>query len=252
MEKRQRVLTLSCSNRTGPSLSTEVPLRYALYFSPPEDHPLSLTARAWLGRDAFSGENLAPPVLDTLTPVEWRSFTTDPRRYGFHATIKAPFRLKDDCDRETLLSAFDAFCRMREPFPVRLTLATVGPFFALVEDEPSTKLAEFAASVVTDFEKFRAPLSGADYARRKPERLSERERALLDQWGYPYVFDQFQFHMSLTGPVPVDRQEETHAALKRHFKAFIGANIAISHLALFEEPEAGADFRVLAIRPLGL
>lgn len=227
-------------------------MRYALYVAPPEDHPLSERARAWLGRDAFSGALLPPPPLDAIDVDHWRQWTADPRRYGFHATIKAPFRLKDGQEKAGLLAAFETFCATAQPFRIRLALASLGPFFALIEAERSPRLAEFAEAVVTGFEPFRAPLSAADYARRRPERLSQRERDLLDQWGYPYVFDQFQFHMSLTGPVPPERQDDTRAALERHFQAFIGKDLAISHLALFEEPEPGADFRVLAIRPLGM
>ncbi len=227
-------------------------VRYALYVAPPEDHPLSDSARTWLGRDAFTGATLSPPALDRIDADSWRLWTADPRRYGFHATIKAPFRLKDGQDKAGLLAAFDTFCRNQNPFRIKLALAAIGPFFALIEAEKSEALAQFAAAVVTGFEPFRAPLSEADYARRRPERLSDRERALLDLWGYPYVFDQFQFHMSLTGPVPQERQDDVYAALKGHFDAFIGKDLAISHLALFEEPEPGADFRVLAIRPLGL
>lgn len=226
-------------------------MRYALYVAPPEDHPLNRAAVSWLGRSAFApGETVSPP-LSRLTTEEWLTFTSDPRRYGFHATIKAPFRLKEGCDRQDLFAAFETFCKKAQPVEITLALAAIGPFFALIEDEPVPALARLAADVVTGFEPFRAPLSQADYARRRPERLSPAERAMLDQWGYPYVFDEFQYHMSLTGPVPVDRQEETHAELKRHFRPFIGKTFALSHLALFEEEAPGADFRIAAIRPLG-
>ena len=227
-------------------------MRYALYVAPPEDHALNHAARTWLGRDAFTGALSGPPALEAVSEQDWHGFTADPRRYGFHATIKAPFRLAEGEDEAALLDAFAAFCRRQAPFDITLALAAIGPFFALIEDRPVDALARLAAAVVTGFEPFRAPLSDADYARRRPERLSPGERAMLDRWGYPYVFDEFQYHMSLTGPVPVDRQEEVHAELKRHFGAFIGKPFTISHLALFEEPAPGADFRVRAIHALGL
>jgi putative phosphonate metabolism protein len=227
-------------------------VRYALYFAPPEDHPLNVAAMHWLGRNAFSGNTLPAPDLSGLTREEWTRFTADPRRYGFHATIKAPFRLADGKTESELLETARAFAASQAAFSMpKVALAALGPFFALIEDEPVEPLARFAEKVVTTFEAFRAPLTDSEIARRRPDRLSERERELLHQYGYPYVLDQFQFHMSLTGAVPVDRAEPTHALLKRHFRDFIGKPLDISHLALFREEEAGADFRVLALFPLG-
>lgn len=226
-------------------------MRHALYVAPPADHPLTRAAVSWLGRDAFGGPAVTDPPAETgLEPEFWKTITADPRHYGFHATIKAPFRLAEGRTSAELETAVETFAGKHKAFEITLALAAIGPFFALIEDEPSAALADFAGAVVTDFEPFRAPLSEADYARRRPERLSPRERDLLDQWGYPYVFDQFQFHMSLTGAVPVERQEDVYKALKRHFRAFIGKPLTISHLALFDEPESGADFNVRALCPL--
>ncbi len=227
-------------------------MRYALYVAPPEDHPLNQAAMRWLGRNAFTGAALPAPDHAGLTEPEWKTFTADPRRYGFHATIKAPFRLAEGRTEAELVEAVKSFAAGQQPFELpKLALAALGPFFALIEDELVEPLARFAERVVTDFEPFRAPLSEADYARRRPERLTPREREMLDRYGYPYVFDQFQFHMSLTGQVPVDRAEETHTLLKRHFRPFIGKPLAIAHLALFREESAGADFTVLGLYPLG-
>lgn len=226
-------------------------LRYALYVAPPEDHPLSRAAMAWLGRNAFSGTTLPAPDHEELSREEWHGFTRDPRRYGFHATIKAPFRIAEGKTEEDLTAAVAAFSATQPSFALpKLALAAIGPFFALVEDEPAKALARFAEAVVTGFEPFRAPLTGEDYARRRPERLTPRERELLDRFGYPYVLDQFQFHMSLTGPVPEDRADAVETLLARHFRPFVGKPLDISHLALFRERSAGADFEVLRLFPL--
>lgn len=226
-------------------------MRYALYVSPPADAPLTRSAASWLGRDAFSGETVAQAGAPGIDDAALHAFTADPRRYGFHATIKAPFRLAQGRTEAELLEAVHQFAARQKPFTLpALALAAIGPFFALIEDEPVAELARFAGEVVRDFEPFRAPLSEADIARRRPERLSPREREHLETWGYPYVFDEFQFHMSLTGAVPVEQSEDMHRALKRHFRGFIGKPLDIAHIALFEEPEAGADFRVKALVPL--
>lgn len=226
-------------------------MRYALYVSPPADAPLTRTAAAWLGRDAFTGETLPQPAVSGVEPSAVQALTADPRRYGFHATIKAPFRLAEGRTEAELLDALEAFAASHKAFTLpALTLAAIGPFFALIEEEPVPALADFAGAVVSHFEPFRAPLSQADIARRRPERLSPRECAHLDRWGYPYVFEDFQFHMSLTGAVPVAQAEAIHSALTAQFRGFIGQPLDIAHIALFEEPAPGADFRVRSLVPL--
>ena len=49
------------------------------------------------------------------------------------------------------------------------------------------------------FNAYRAPLSAADRERRIKAKLSPRQIELMDQWGYPYVLDEYRFHMTLTG-----------------------------------------------------
>src|SRR6266436_2078374 len=69
--------------------------RYAIYFVPAPDTALYRFGAGALGYDCFTGADMA--TLDTL-PVDagaWRELTREPRRYGFHATLKAPFRLAE-------------------------------------------------------------------------------------------------------------------------------------------------------------
>lgn len=184
-------------------------MRYALYFTPPADDPLTGAAARWLGRDAFTGKALAP---DGQRPDGWESLVAEPARYGFHATLKAPFHLAGGQTETDLLSALDVFAAETPAFTMpRLKIGLLGSFFALVPDGDADALDRFAADVVRAFEPFRAPLSAADIARRKPETLPEPERTYLHDWGYPYVFDAFRFHMTLTGPVPAERQDEVAA-----------------------------------------
>ena len=104
--------------------------------------------------------------------------------------------------------------------------------------------------IVDEFEPFRAPLSDADIARRKPESLSAEHRANLMRWGYPYVMDEFRFHMTLTGQVPPDQAPDMRKALDARFADFVNAPLSIDGLALFVEPARGADFTVHRWLPL--
>lgn len=226
-------------------------MRYALYFTPPADDPLTRTAATWLGRDAFSGENFAIETADAFPAETMASLTADPRRYGFHATLKAPFELASDRTEAELIAAFEGFCAVQPAFDIpSIVVGQLGPFFALIPAQAHPPLQDFAAAVVQAFEPFRAALTDADIARRKPERLSEPQRAHLLRWGYPYVMEEFRFHMTLSGPVDPGQAEAMRQLANARFAAFTDEPLRISGLALFIEPERGAPFTVHTWQPL--
>ena len=228
-------------------------MRYAIYFSPAPDDPLTATASEWLGRDAFSGQMLDPPASLSLPVAQWQDLVAEPRRYGFHATLKAPFALREGRTEAELVDVFDRFVAATETLAIpRIVIGQLGPFFALVPDDLHPPLQGFAASVVEAFEPFRAPLSEADIARRRPERLTPAERQNLDRWGYPYVMIEFRFHMTLTGPVDDSLAPHVHDELRRRFAPYLNAPLALTGLALFIERNRGEPFTIHRWRPLGM
>lgn len=226
-------------------------MRYALYFTPARDDRLAAAASAWLGRDAFTGEALRPPAVSSLTPAEIAYHTAAARRYGFHATLKAPFSLAESETEASLLADLEAFagqaCRVFIP---RLVIGQIDGFFALVPNAPLPELDAFAAAVVRHFDRFRAPLSDAEIARRNPDALRPEEVRNLVQWGYPYVFERFRFHMTLTGRVGAAEAHRVRTALEEVFRPLLDRPIAVEGLALFVEPEPGAPFTVLSYKAL--
>lgn len=227
-------------------------VRYAIYFAPPADDRLSQTAARWLGRDAFTGETSELPALAGLDADTRHALTADPRRYGFHGTLKAPFALAEDRSEAELVSAFEEFAANLDPFEIpELTLHQLGPFFALVSATRCDALQDFAAQAVRYFEPFRAPLSDADMARRNPDKLPERQREYLREWGYPYVFEEFQFHLTLTGPVPGETAKTMRSVLESTFADHIGKPLYVTSVALFVEPHRGAPFLVHSLLPVG-
>jgi len=228
-------------------------LRYAIYYAPVPDDPLTTDASRWLGRNAFSGETFGPPASLAMPTEQWHGLVADPQRYGFHATLKAPFELREGRTEADLIEAFDGFAASMTAFDIpRLVLGQLGPFFALVPHAVYPSLQEFAASVVEEFEPFRAPLSEADVARRHPERLTHAQRGYLQQWGYPYVMDEFRFHMTLTGPVEATLAPQVRDELQARFSPYTDAALRIDGLALFSESTRGAPFNIHRWQPLGV
>lgn len=227
-------------------------MRYAIYFSPAPDDPLTVAASEWLGRNAFTGKTTDAPASLSLPAEQWQQLVAEPRRYGFHATLKAPFELCEGRTEAELVDAFDRFAASAEVLEIpRVVIGQLGPFFALVPHALHPPLQAFAASIVRDFEPFRAPLSDADMARRKPERLTEAQRAHLMTWGYPHVMEEFRFHMTLTGPVDPALAPSIDEELQRRFSSYTNAPLTLDGLGLFVERSRGEPFIIHRRRPLG-
>ena len=226
------------------------PIRYAVYHLA-SARGLAAFSAAWLGWDAETGREPAPPDLPPL-PLPRDQIIAEPQRYGFHATVKAPFRLAPGTDVDTLDAALASLAATLAPVTLSgLSLTRIGHFLALTPDAPSPPLQDLAARCVKALDGFRAPLTPEDIARRRPERLTANQRALLDRWGYPYVMEEFRFHMTLTGRVPAERREAVERVLLDHFADFHGRPLPIAGLALFREQSRGADFTVHSLFPLG-
>ena len=227
-------------------------MRYAIYYTPPEDDPLTRIAANWLGRNAFSGEAFPPRPVGSLPAAEIAYQTAAARRYGFHATLKAPFQLAEGEDERELTAALDAFCAQMTPFTgPRLVIRRLDGFLALVPEERSVRLDDLARDVVVAFERFRAPLTEAELARRNPDALSPVQLKNLHQWGYPYVFEEFRFHMTLTGRVSDADAPRITRAVEEHFGPVLEEPLEVGSLALFVEPEPGAPFTVCTFHEFG-
>ena len=219
-------------------------LRYAVYHlaSVPE---LAALSAAWLGWDVETGRVPPPPDLPPL-PLPHADITEEPRRYGFHATLKAPFRLAEGTAPAALDAAVAALAATLAPVVLSgLSLAQIGRFLALTPEAPSPPLQALAACCVEALDPFRAPLTAEEIARRRPERLTLNQRALLDRWGYPFVMEEFRFHMTLTGPLDAGPAAEIAAVLAPRFAAVTPRPYTIDALCLLAE---GADKRFRLVR----
>lgn len=223
--------------------------RYALYAAPAPDSALWRFGSSVIGYDAALALDAAFPEGGLFAADDWPALTADPRRYGFHGTLKAPFVLAEGRSEAELLDAAAAFAQRQRTFVVpRLEVSLLKAFVALVPDEPSAALDALAADCVRHFEPFRAPLSDSDRARRLVAPLTDRQRQHLDAWGYPYVFEDFRFHMTLTGALPEDRRETVRAALAALY-APLAVPFPVDALAVFRQERREDRFTVLARLP---
>lgn len=228
-------------------------VRYALYLAPEAESPLWRFGSAIIGYDAETGAELEPPDLAGFDGPSWRALTREPRRYGFHGTLKAPFRLKPGLDRGDLLDAVAAIAGNHRPFELPpLEVSAIGPFIALTPQVPVPALDDLAACAVRELDGLRAPLNTAEFARRRPNALSHRQRELLEDYGYPYVLDEYRFHMTLTGPLGEGEHERAFNALCSSFAASTARTpVEIADVAVFVQDGPKSRFRLKARLPLG-
>ena len=137
--------------------------RFAIYFAPARESALWRAADSWF----------AQPDLQEIS--------VSARRYGFHATIKAPMALADGMDRAALEMALSEFAAQHASVSLgRLMPTPIEGFLALTTTPQPQALTDFAASVVVAFERFRAPMSAEDRARRLKAQLTPRQTELTD------------------------------------------------------------------------
>jgi len=212
--------------------------RYAIYYAP-RDGAFAGAVASWLGWDPVRGGPVAHPRLEGL-PASVADLTAEPRKYGFHGTIKAPFRLAEGVARGDLESAVAALAAGLRPVVLPgLRLAALKGFVALLPEGDEADLLELGAEVVTRLDPLRAALTEAEVARRRPERLTPRQRDLLECWGYPYVMEEFRFHLTLTGPLDPAAMGAVVAALGPWLAPVLPRPFAIEDLCLFGEDAAG-------------
>ncbi|HEV2676017.1 MAG TPA: DUF1045 domain-containing protein [Aliidongia sp.] len=217
-------------------------VRYAIYAVPPADSPLWRMACTWLGRDPETGIEVSPDLPLWLGRERWSQITREPRHYGFHGTLKPPISLANGRTPDGLAAALSLFAsELPPPPPIALHVAAIGGFLALMPREPSPPLKRLADLAVERFDRFRAPPTPAEFARRRQVPLSTRQEEYLSRWGYPYVFDEYRFHMTLTGRLPDPERPRIAACLTELLAPALAQPIPLV-LALFVQSEPEQPF----------
>jgi hypothetical protein len=232
--------------------STQSQARYAIYYAPEPETALWRFGSAVLGYDAASGNEVAQWVPAGRSVADWRDATAEPRRYGFHATLKAPFRLRAGASEAALIEALEAEAARISAAPLGpCHVAALGHFVAVVPVISPPALTVLEAWAVDTFEPFRAPLEPEDRARRLARPLTQRQTHYLERYGYPFVKEEFRFHMTLTGSQSAGSIGAVRDALARAYAEEVAEpSIVIDRLALFKQTAEDARFRIIASAPI--
>ena len=223
--------------------------RYAVYFVPSDDSGLYEFGARWLGRDSL-GQKRPPFDMQNLTLKDWEKVILGPRKYGFHATLNPPFRLKKHFSELQLFDAVEQFSSSHLHIAIgKLRLIILGSFLALC---PVARGAakDLAAACVQEFDLFRAPLTDNEIRRRNPETLTQNQRNMLDRWGYPYVMNEFRFHMTLSSQMSDNRIAMVSDVLQKLLINITQNEVTITDLCVFVQDTPRADYQLAARFPL--
>jgi putative phosphonate metabolism protein len=212
--------------------------RVAVYYAPQPDDALFEDATAWLGRDPVSGAPVPQPEIPNIAEV-----TAEPRLYGFHATLKPPMRLAEGCQWLDVVAAATELADRTAPFDLpRLAVSDVFGFLALRETVACPPLQALADACVEHLDPCRAPTTDAELARRRHANLTPRQDAMLVRWGYPYVFDTWFFHMTLTRRLNAEEKHVYQLAADAHLARALAMPRRVTDICLFVQPSLGQPF----------
>ena len=222
--------------------------RYAVYYTPQDDLFYNLGS-SWLGWDTVLRRPLSQPEISNNINIE--KITETPRKYGLHATIKAPFRLSDGVCASELERQLRTLCLSLKPIEFSLEVSELNGFFAFTPTVKNTEIRELHTKVVRELDEFRAPSTKDELIKRRRNQLTSEQDQNLKKWGYPYIFEDFYFHITLTGKIPGNLKNTVANEIKKFFEPVLQRKIFLSELALVGEGNDG-NFNVICQTPFGL
>lgn len=229
-----------------------MPDRYAIYFAPARDSDLWALGASWLGRDAATGWPVPQAIPEGMDPQAFRALTESPRTYGFHATLKPPMRVALGQGFSGLQASAISMSELFAPIDMGpLAVNEIGGFLALTPQDMPIEVGRLAAECVTQFDHLRLPMTDEERQKRLRSNLTERQIELMDTYGYPYVMEEFRFHMTLSNRIEDDEERaRLKAAATAHFAPALADPVMLDRICIFHEMEAGAPMMRIADFPL--
>jgi hypothetical protein len=209
--------------------------RYAIFYTP--TGALADFGAQWLGWDSAHGR---PVVQPEIAGIDVPTITQTARKYGLHGTLKAPFKLAEGCDLAQLQDVATTFATGQPAFEIGApTLRHDSGFVALRPRSQQIGLRDFAAVAVKAFDGFRAALTDVDIARRREANLTARQDQQMLDWGYPFIFDDFHFHLTLSGFMEAGEAAQVIDALSPRLESIVPTPFVIDGITLMGQDDRG-------------
>ena len=208
--------------------------RYAIYYAPLENSELDVFGKCWLGWDPYKGLETTKSDLSSSPNLQkFSRFVFAPKQYGFHGTIKAPFRLKDGYTYNDLENKVCEISKQIHSFHLdELIIKKLGNFIALIPTN-NLKVNELSNKFVKGLDYLRDELSEDELKKRNPEKLTPNQKKMLYKWGYPYVFNEFKFHLTLTSKLNIEEIDGVFKSLQNILKQVNLSKINFNNICIF-------------------
>jgi putative phosphonate metabolism protein len=226
--------------------------RYAIYYAPEPGSDLAAFGVRWTG-SSDDGKSVPAPDIPGISPSRFAELTVGPRRYGFHGTLKPPFVLNPGATPANLIAAAQIVARGLAPIVIPpLEIQVIGKFIALTPSSSSAELEKLAAQCVRAFEAYRNPLSEEQVATYRANKLTVHQDSMLEHWGYPYVMEEFRFHISLTERIDdIAERRAMMQAVIAMTAPIADKPVTIRDLALFHQTGRDEPMKLLQRFPFG-
>ncbi|GLQ86855.1 DUF1045 domain-containing protein [Dyella flagellata] len=204
-------------------------MRYAVYFCPTAGSELGTFGHDWLTTDAIAG----------IAAERLRTLTSNVHRYGWHATLCAPFALAEQASYDELRSQVADIAQHTQTIELPLHLQRLAGFLALRPSADERDINRLAEQCTRRLKALRAPTTEAAWQRRAAK-LDATELALFRQFGYPYVLDRYRFHLTLCAAASEEEESALRAWLSPRVASLPPARI--DALTICREAEPGQPF----------
>ena len=219
--------------------------RFAIYFVPPESNDLTRFTASWFGWDVYKGIKVDYPVLHNLN-YDIKEITNTPSKYGFHGTLKAPFSLVPNKTIDDLKLSLSMLSRSIKKFLIpSICLREISGFIAIVPTVQNQSINFLARKCLEGLDCFRDAEPPEILNKRRSAGLSSSEERHLLKWGYPYVLDDFRFHLTMTGKLTPKVSKNVFSVLSSELQAALNAPLPINKICLFGESNINGQFEVI-------
>jgi hypothetical protein len=170
-----------------------------------------------------------------------------------HGTLKPSFELSPHTTEQELLTVATLVCRGLAPLKLpALELGEIANIVSLVLEASSVELENFATYCVRAFDGYRRALTPDQEEVFRKNRLTVHQEQMLEHWGYPYVNEEFDFHISLTDPIPDERERHRVKDVLEGIAApVLRKPLIMRELAVFKQNGTQESMSVIARIPFG-
>ncbi len=217
--------------------------RYAVFYLPPSDSPLADFGAQWFGYDIRTGKFREP--IQTTT-FDLKELTKISHRYGLHATLKAPFRLKKKYDLSNLFKRVEKQASKSEPFTYpSMKITQLAGFPALMPKHNRAKMVHLEERLVHKLNKFGKKPDQSTSDRRRKVKLNALEQEYFRLYGYPYVLDHFRFHLTLCDKAERSTRSVISSFLEENYSEVLTSSLEVREIAVVGERKSDGYFEEL-------